>query len=223
MVRLLGSLSNNVKQIIRRISEGGSIMLGELFNIRKIGYDRWNATMIVQFLEDDSFNMVSFGEGFRDMSPPTKELMRIVLERKQKLGGPPVFRWNVDNAFGAPILPEIRKTTKKKPRKGKRCGRAKCPKPRRPYRHPGCPGFCEQGQVLCKDHMMWSSDRLRICADDRGYDSRCQKARKLFLQQYPLCVLCQVKGKNVAATGGSHHSASGDQRLFWDEKMETAL
>ena len=41
-------------------------------------------------------------------------------------------------------------------------------KPRRPCRYPGCPGFCEQGQVFCKDHMEWSSDRLRGGADARG-------------------------------------------------------
>ena len=73
--------------------------LGERFNIREIAYDRWNATMMVQTLEDDGFNMVPFGQGFRDMSPPTKELMRIVLERKLNHGGPPVLRWNMDNAF----------------------------------------------------------------------------------------------------------------------------
>ena len=73
--------------------------LGERFNIREIAYDRWNATMMVQTLEDDGFNMVPFGQGFRDMSPPTKELMRIVLERKLNHGGHPVLRWNMDNAF----------------------------------------------------------------------------------------------------------------------------
>ena len=72
--------------------------LGERFNIREIAYDRWNATMMVQTLEDDGFNMVPFGQGFRDMSPPTKELMRIVLERKLNHGGHPVLRWNMDNA-----------------------------------------------------------------------------------------------------------------------------
>ena len=34
-----------------------------------------------------------------DMSPPTKELMRLVLERKLNHGGHPVLRWNMDNAF----------------------------------------------------------------------------------------------------------------------------
>ncbi len=75
------------------------LKLGERFNIREIAYDRWNATMMVQTLEDDGFTMVPFGQGFRDMSPPTKELMRIVLERKLNHGGHPVLRWNMDNAF----------------------------------------------------------------------------------------------------------------------------
>jgi len=73
--------------------------LGERYNIREIAYDRWNATMMVQQLEDDGFTMVPFGQGFKDMSPPTKELMRIVLERKLNHGGHPVLRWNMDNAF----------------------------------------------------------------------------------------------------------------------------
>ena len=73
--------------------------LGERYNIREIAHDRWNATMMVQTLEDDGFTMVPFGQGFKDMSPPTKELMRIVLEHKLCHGGHPVLRWNMDNAY----------------------------------------------------------------------------------------------------------------------------
>ena len=73
--------------------------LGEKYNIREIAYDRWNATQMVQNLEDDGFTMIPFGQGFRDMSPPTKELMRLVLEHKLAHGGHPVLRWNMDNAF----------------------------------------------------------------------------------------------------------------------------
>ena len=75
------------------------IQLGERFNIREIAYDRWNATMMVQALEDDGFTMVPFGQGFKDMSPPTKELMRLVLEHSLAHGGHPVLRWNMDNAY----------------------------------------------------------------------------------------------------------------------------
>lgn len=73
--------------------------LGERYDIREIAYDRWNASMMVQTLEDDGFTMIPFGQGFRDMSPPTKELMRLVLEHKISHGGHPVLRWNMDNAF----------------------------------------------------------------------------------------------------------------------------
>lgn len=73
--------------------------LSERYNIREIAYDRWNATMMVQTLEDDGFTLIPFGQGFKDMSPPTKELMRIVLERKLNHGGHPVLRWNMDNAY----------------------------------------------------------------------------------------------------------------------------
>ena len=75
------------------------VQLGERYNIREIAYDRWNSSMMVQALEDDGFTMVPFGQGYRDMSPPTKELMRLVLERKVNHGGHPVLRWNMDNAF----------------------------------------------------------------------------------------------------------------------------
>jgi len=75
------------------------LQLGERYNIREIAYDRWNASMMVQSLEDDGFTMVPFGQGFRDMSSPTKDLMRFVLERKLNHGGHPVLRWNIDNAY----------------------------------------------------------------------------------------------------------------------------
>ena len=75
------------------------IELGEKFNIKEIAYDRWNASMMVQALEGDGFNMVPFGQGYRDMSPPTKELMRLVLERKIAHAGHPVLRWCFDNAY----------------------------------------------------------------------------------------------------------------------------
>ncbi|MDD3337125.1 MAG: terminase large subunit [Eubacteriales bacterium] len=46
-----------------------------------------------------TIDMVPFGQGFKDMSPPTKELMRLVLEHNVAHGGHPVLRWNMDNAY----------------------------------------------------------------------------------------------------------------------------
>ena len=50
-----------------------------------------------QNLEGMGFTVVPFGQGFKDMSPPTKELMRLVLSKKIAHGGHPVLRWMADN------------------------------------------------------------------------------------------------------------------------------
>jgi len=71
--------------------------LSEQFHIREIAFDRWGATQMSQNLEAAGFTVVPFGQGFKDMSPPTKELMRLTLEGKIAHGGHPVLRWMMDN------------------------------------------------------------------------------------------------------------------------------
>lgn len=67
--------------------------LGETYHIREIAYDRWNATQMVQNLEDRGFTMVPFGQGFKDMSPPSKELFKLLMEGNIIHGGNPVLKW----------------------------------------------------------------------------------------------------------------------------------
>lgn len=73
--------------------------LGKKYNIREIAFDRWGAVQMVQNLEGMGFTVVPFGQGFKDMSPPTKELMKLTLEQRIAHGGHPVLRWNMDNIF----------------------------------------------------------------------------------------------------------------------------
>ena len=73
--------------------------LGERFNIRDIAFDRWGATQMVQDLEGMGFEVCAMGQGFASMSPPTKELMKLTLEKKIAHGGHPVLRWNMDNIY----------------------------------------------------------------------------------------------------------------------------
>ncbi len=73
--------------------------LGERFNIREIAFDRWGAVQMVQNLEGMGFTVVPFGQGFKDMSPPTKELMKLVLEKRIAHTGHPVLRWMMDNIY----------------------------------------------------------------------------------------------------------------------------
>lgn len=92
--------------------------LGTLYNIREIAYDRWGATQMVQNLEGLGFVIVPFGQGFKDMSPPTKELMRLTLDGKIAHGGNPVLRWMMDNIYirtdpAGNIKPDKEKSTEK--------------------------------------------------------------------------------------------------------------
>ncbi len=78
--------------IRRRINE-----LGERFKIREIAIDRWNATQLAVQLQGDGFEVVTFGQGFRDMSGPTKELEKLVISGKLRHGRHPVLRWMASN------------------------------------------------------------------------------------------------------------------------------
>ena len=92
--------------------------LGERYNIREIAFDRWGAIQMVQNLECMGFTVIPFGQGFKDMSPPTKELMKLVLEEKIAHGGHPVLRWMMDNIYvrtdpSGNIKPDKEKSTEK--------------------------------------------------------------------------------------------------------------
>lgn len=91
---------------------------GKIYNIREIAFDRWGAVQMTQNLEAIGFIVVPFGQGFRDMSPPTKELMKLTLEQKIAHGGQPVLRWMMDNIYirtdpAGNIKPDKEKSTEK--------------------------------------------------------------------------------------------------------------
>lgn len=71
--------------------------LGEKYHIKEIAYDRWNATQMVQNLEDMGFTVVPFGQGYKDMSPPSKELYKMLMEGSINHGGNPVLKWMAQN------------------------------------------------------------------------------------------------------------------------------
>ncbi|WP_446898833.1 terminase large subunit [Clostridium sp. LBM24168] len=92
--------------------------LGTQFNIKEIAFDRWGAVQMVQNLDGLGFTVVPFGQGYKDMSPPTKELMKITLEQKIAHGGHPVLSWMMDNIFvrtdpAGNIKPDKEKSTEK--------------------------------------------------------------------------------------------------------------
>ncbi len=73
---------------------------------------------MAQNLTDLGFTLVNFGHGYKDMSQPTKELMKLTLEKKLAHNGHPVLRWMMDNIFirrdpAGNIKPDKEKSTDK--------------------------------------------------------------------------------------------------------------
>jgi len=80
------------RYIRKRIEE-----LSEKYFIAEIAYDRWGAEQLRQDLEDAGLTLVQFTQTISGYSPPTKELMNLVLSRRLRHGGNPVLRWMADN------------------------------------------------------------------------------------------------------------------------------
>jgi len=78
--------------IIRDIEE-----LAERYRIAEIAFDRWGAFQISNRLQAMGLTMIAFGQGYRSMSPPAKELLRLILDGRLAHGGHPILRWMADN------------------------------------------------------------------------------------------------------------------------------
>jgi len=70
--------------------------LSKLYDIREIGFDRWNATQIVQQLMDDGLTMVPIGQGYQSMNAPTAELLAMIKDGRLRHGNNPVLNWMAD-------------------------------------------------------------------------------------------------------------------------------
>jgi phage terminase large subunit-like protein len=73
--------------------------LTKKFNIKQIAVDRWNATQIVTQLDGElpAGTMVMFGQGYRSMSAPSKQLEALVMSRKLHHDNNPVMRYMASN------------------------------------------------------------------------------------------------------------------------------
>ena len=73
--------------------------LAKEYEIEEIAYDPYNATMLTQRLADNGLTMVEVAQGFKSISPPTKQLETLILQKKIHHGGNPVLRWMFDNVM----------------------------------------------------------------------------------------------------------------------------
>jgi phage terminase large subunit-like protein len=74
----------------------------ERFDVQAIGYDRWNASQLVNDLVNDEAPMVQMGQGYASMSAPLKQVKHLLLEGtadapRYRHGGNPLMRWQTDN------------------------------------------------------------------------------------------------------------------------------
>lgn len=71
--------------------------LREIFNIKRVAYDRWNSSQLIIDLTGDGVECVPFGQGYGSMSAPCKELEKMAHGGQIVHGGNPVLRWNNSN------------------------------------------------------------------------------------------------------------------------------
>ncbi|MFT9059706.1 terminase large subunit [Bifidobacterium aquikefiri] len=113
--RTSGSASEWVREGFLRLTPGDVTDYGFVerqilqdmhdFDVRSIGYDPWNATQVVNDLEEQGLSasrLTVVRQGAKTLSPVLKELQRLLLTGTIKHplfrhGGNPVLRWNVDN------------------------------------------------------------------------------------------------------------------------------
>lgn len=69
----------------------------DLYDLRAVMVDRWNATQFVINLRNEGVDAQMFGQGFGSMSGPSKWLERAVLLQQIDHGGHPVLRWCASN------------------------------------------------------------------------------------------------------------------------------
>ena len=74
----------------------------ETFDVRELAFDPWNSTQLVNDLMGDEAPMVKVRQGFASLSPPTKQLLHVLLDGtperpRYRHAGNPVMRWMVDN------------------------------------------------------------------------------------------------------------------------------
>lgn len=68
--------------------------LSQRYDIREVALDRWNATQVAVWLQQDGLDVAYFGQGYRSMSAPSKELEASIMGKRFRHGNHPVLRWN---------------------------------------------------------------------------------------------------------------------------------
>lgn len=72
--------------------------LSKIYDIREVAFDRWGSNMLVQRLEGDiGLTVVPFGQGYKDMSSPSRSWYELLMKGDIIHGNNPVLRWMAGN------------------------------------------------------------------------------------------------------------------------------
>jgi phage terminase large subunit-like protein len=72
-------------------------LLGEKYDIKEIGFDKWNATQLAAELTTDGFTMVPISQKMDGMAGPTKDVLTKVRSRRVRHFAQPVLRFAASN------------------------------------------------------------------------------------------------------------------------------
>lgn len=92
--------------------------LREVYNIREIGIDKWNATQLAMQLESDGFTVLLYSQDYGSMNDPSKQFEKSVVEGEFDHGGNAVASWMAGNVTieqdsSNRIRPSKKKSTEK--------------------------------------------------------------------------------------------------------------
>lgn len=67
------------------------------YDLIEMAFDRWGASRVQTVLQEMGLTLVEFGQGFASMSPPMKELERLIRTHQLEHGNNPILTWMADN------------------------------------------------------------------------------------------------------------------------------
>ena len=70
----------------------------KIYNLKEVAFDPWGAVRLATDLhEADGINMVEFRQGWKSMSPPMKDLLKMTLSGELQHDNHPTLRWCANN------------------------------------------------------------------------------------------------------------------------------
>lgn len=71
--------------------------LSQRYHILEIAFDRWGSAMLIERLTEMGLTVVPIGQGFKDMSAPSREFYEQLMKGNMIHGGNPVLKWMCGN------------------------------------------------------------------------------------------------------------------------------